>query len=272
MQRKLFALRPDEKNQNFAETTPLTCDTQYCKLRLMSTPGPTLADIDDAIAKAEWWLRLLEELAESGVVMTRELAAAVKAGSLPVHDVVDDFDTISAAVRRAIALSMQLEEALRGLNALRKCTLDEIAAAKAKAFTQTQADAAARENARAAAKARREARKEQVRELVMEVIDSEATDREDHENLTLALNQRLSFDPAYTDIDSLPLRETVLRICRDLTITPDWSRWEAGRWKPRNPVFQYPGGPSLPPDIDPPRASATRAEPGGSGTDPPRLE
>ena len=238
----------------------------------MSAPGPTLADIDDAIAKAEWWLRLLEELAESGVVMTTELAAAVKAGSLSVHVVADDYATIAAAVRQAIALSMQLEQALRGLNALRQCTLDEIAAAKAKAFAQTQVDAAAREKARAAAKARREARKEQVRELVMEVIDSEATDREDHENLSLALNQRLSFDPAYTDIDSLPLRETVLRICRDLTITPDWSRWEAGRWKPRNPAFQYPGGPTPPRDGDAGAALAGKPDAPIQPTTPARPE
>ncbi len=204
----------------------------------MTAAAPDLSDIDAAIAKGEWWLRLLEELAESGVALAGELAASVKEGRMKATDAADLYVRISAAVRQAIAMSMRLEAALRGLTALRTCTVQEIAAAKARALAQAEADAAARDEARAKAKARREARKEQVRELVMEVIDREATDREDHENLSLALEQRLSFDPAYTDIDSLPLRETVERICADLTITPDWSRWEAGRWKPRNETFQ----------------------------------
>ena len=204
----------------------------------MSAAAPDLSDIDAAIAKGEWWLRLLEELAESGVALAGELAPDVKAGRIDACDAADLYVRISAAVRQAIALSMRLEQALRGLTALRTCTIQEIAAAKAQAEAQAIAETAAREKARAQAKARREARKEEVRELVMEAIDREAVDAEDHENLSLALEQRLSFDPAYTDIDSLPLRETVERICADLKITPDWSRWEAGRFKPRNPAFQ----------------------------------
>ncbi len=216
----------------------LTCISQYHSILLMTAAAPDLSDIDAAIAKGEWWLRLLEELAESGVALAGELAAAVKSGRMKATVAADLYVRISAAVRQAIAMSMRLEEALRGLTALRTCTAQEIATAKARALAQAEADTAAREEARAKAKARREASKEQVRELVMEVIDREATDREDHENLSLALEQRLSFDPAYTDIESLPLRETVERICADLKITPDWSRWEAGRWKPRNEAFQ----------------------------------
>ncbi len=204
----------------------------------MTAAAPDLSDIDAAIAKGEWWLRLLEELAESGVELARGLAADVTAGRMKATAAADLYVRISAAVRQAVALSFRLEQALRGLTALRACTTQEIAAAKARAEAQADAETVARETARAQAKARREARKEQVRELVMEVIDREAADREDHENLSLALDQRLSFDPAYTDIDSLPLRETVERICADLMIAPEWSRWEAGRWKPRNEAFQ----------------------------------
>ena len=201
----------------------------------MTAAAPDLSDIDAAIAKGEWWLRLLEELAESGVELARGLAADVTAGRMKATAAADLYVRISAAVRQAIAMSMRLEEALRGLTALRACTAQEIAAAKARAEAQAVAETAARETARAKAKARREAREEEVRELVMEVIDREAVDRE---NLSLALEQRLSFDPAYTDIDALPLRETVERLCADLKITPDWSRWEAGDFKPRNPAYR----------------------------------
>ncbi len=101
------------------------------------------------------------------------------------------------------------------------------------------------------AKERREARKAKVLELVTEAIDHAAADAEDRENLCLALQEHLSFDPAYTDIDSLPLRETVERICADLTITPDWSRLEAQDWNPPAPLFH---GPWPPPRGDHPPA------------------
>jgi hypothetical protein len=242
----------------------------------MSAAAPDLSDIDAAIAKGEWWLRLLEELAESGVALAGELAPDVKAGRIDGCDAADLYVRISAAVRQAIALSMRLEQALRGLRALRACTAQEIADARARARAQAEADIAAREKARAAAKARREARKEQVRELVMEVIDREATDRADHENLSLALEQRLSFDPAYTDIDSLPLRETVERICADLMITPDWSRWQAGGWKPRDPAFgpdRRGGEAAVPrPREAPPTALAANTGPPLGPAAPARLE
>jgi hypothetical protein len=210
----------------------------------MSAATPDLADIDAALAKGEWWLRLLEELAESGVALAGELADDVKAGRRRPQDAADDYARISAAVREAIAMSMRLEQALRGLSALRACAPGDIAAAKAKAAVQAAADAAAETHARA--KERLETRKAKVRELVTEVIDREAEDEEDHENLSLALEERLSFDPAYTDIDNLPLRETVERICADLTITPDWSRWEAEDWTPHNPAFRHPEPPPRP--------------------------
>jgi hypothetical protein len=214
----------------------------------MSASGPDLTDIDAAIAKGEWWLRLLEELAETGVAMARELVTEVRAGRLHATDAAEAHVGLSAAVRQAIAMSQRIEQALRGLNALRECTLEEIAAAKAKAQAHAEAAAAAREKARAQARARREARKEEVRALVMAVIDREAADAEEHEKLSLALDQRLSFDPAYTDIDSLPLHQTVERICADLKIVPDWRRWEAGDWKPRNPGFQHTDWPIASPD------------------------
>jgi hypothetical protein len=231
----------------------------------MTDATPDLGDIDAAIAKGEWWLRLLDELAQAGVELAGALAPEVKAGRLEAGDAADQFERISAAVRRAIAMSFRLEEVLRGLTALRACTAQEIAAAKARALAQARADAAAREEARARTKARREARKDEVRELVMEAIDHEAADAEDHENLGLALDLRLSFDPAYTDIDSLPLRETVERICADLGITPDWRRWEAGTWKPRRPAFQHSDWPTPPPEPPPGADRATLRADDGRG-------
>jgi hypothetical protein len=223
----------------------------------MSAAAPELADIDAALAKGEWWLRILEELAEGGVALASQLAGDVEAGRRRAEDAADDYVRVAAAVREAIAMSVRLEQALRGLASLRGCAKDEIAAAMARAAAETTAaeaaaESAARANARAKAgaetKERREARKAKVRELVTEAIDHDAADEEDHENLCLALEERLSFDPAYTDIDSLPLRETVERICADLDIVPDWSRWEAEHWNPPSPMFHGPWPPPRPDD------------------------
>ena len=213
--------------------------------------APDLSDIDAAIAKGEGWLRLLEELAEAGVALARELAPEVSAGRIEPSAAADLYGRISAAVRQAIAMSVRLEEGLRGLVALRACSAQEISDARARAFTQAKAEAAARDRAREQARARREARREQVRGLVLKVIEEEATDREAHENLSLALEARLSFDPAWIDIDALPLRETVARLCAALGITPDWSRWEAEHWKPRDPRAES-DWPTPSPDRPPP--------------------
>jgi hypothetical protein len=223
----------------------------------MFDAAPELAEIDAALAKGEWWLRILDELAEAGVAMASQLAGDVEAGRRRAEDAADDYVRVAAAVREAITMSVRLEQALRGLSALRAGTPDEITSAMAKAAAETTAaeaaaESAARANARAKANAetkeRREARKAKVRALVTEAIDHDAADAEDHENLCLALEERLSFDPAYTDIDSLPLRETVERICADLNITPDWSRWEAEEWNPPNPMFHGPWPPPRPDD------------------------
>ena len=217
----------------------------------MSADAPDLSDIDAAIAKGEGWLRLLEELAEAGVALARELAPDVSAGRIDPFAAAGLFGQVSAAVRQAIAMSVRLEQGLRGLTALRACSAEEIADARARALEKAKAEAAAREAARARAQARREARREEVRELVMQVIDAETTDREPHENLSLALEARLSFDPAWIDLDALPLRETVARLCAALGITPDWNRWEAGTWKPRDPRAEPPW-PTPSPDRPPP--------------------
>jgi hypothetical protein len=215
----------------------------------MSDAAPDLADIDAALAKGEWWLRILEELAEAGVALASQLAGDVKAGRRRPQDAADDYVRVAAAVREAVAMTLRLQEALRGLASLRACTLQDIAAAKAKAHAEANAEA----------RERREARKAEVRERVRQAIDRETADPEDRENLRLALEERLSFDPAYTDIDSLPLRETVERICADLNITPDWSRWEAEDWNPPNPMFHGPWPPPRPDDPDEGLAAETAA-------------
>ncbi len=209
----------------------------------MSSANPDIAAIDAALARGEWWQKVLEELAEAGVQLASAIADEVKAGRRSAVEAADDFARIAAAVRQAVAMSFRLDEAMHGLTALRGCAAHEIAAARIRAEAEAAERAARLDAAKQRARARREARREKIRELVMQVIDREAADAKDHERLSLDLDTRLGFGPVWTDIDRLPLRRTVQRLCAALRIAPDWSRWKAGIWNPPEP----PSRPDEPP-------------------------
>ncbi len=93
-----------------------------------------------------------------------------------------------------------------------------------------------------AANACREAREADIRQRVMAVIDREAVDANHHDALVAALDARLAFNLAYVDIDILPLRQRVTRLCADLRLGPDWSRWEAADFRSRRHHTDNPGG------------------------------
>ncbi|HLZ84131.1 MAG TPA: hypothetical protein VKQ54_11245, partial [Caulobacteraceae bacterium] len=48
-----------------------------------------------------------------------------------------------------------------------------------------------------------------------------------------ALAERLDDDVAYIDVEDEPLREVVERLCGDLGLKPDWSRWTKNGWPER---------------------------------------
>jgi hypothetical protein len=82
-------------------------------------------------------------------------------------------------------------------------------------------------------------KKARVRELVRDVIDHETPDPEDNDTLVDALDERLLCDDAYDNIEDLPLRDVVERLCTDLQLHPRWYRWTGEGWK-RNPPFHRP--------------------------------
>ena len=93
-----------------------------------------------------------------------------------------------------------------------------------------------------AANACREAREADIRQRVMAVIDREAVDADHHDALVAALDARLSFNLAYVDIDILPLRERVMRLCADLRLGPDRRRWQAEDFSSRRHHADNSGG------------------------------
>jgi hypothetical protein len=230
----------------------------------MSVARPELADIEAIIAKGEWWSRLFDELADVGMERAEALSTT---GPKPLHRVVDAAVRICRAVRLAVVAGMRLGQILAGLADLRARSTADIAAARAHAMARANQDAAAREQAEERAEARREAG------------DGRESETPERDPLVEALDKRLAaVDPAIVDFDDLQLRETVLRICADLGVTPDWSRWEAGDWKtPDAPAATAAVAPvhKRPPRSPPPPAASTRVPPrlpGLSGSTPPAAD
>ncbi len=143
---------------------------------------------------------------------------------------------------------MRLGQILAGLADLRNRSAADLAAARARARAKAEEDDAVRERRAETAQARRAAR--DVRETEIDRTETDGAERDapegefgpkaehrDRDPLVEALDKRLAaVDPAIVDFDDLQLRETVLRICADLGITPDWNRWEAGQWATPDPT------------------------------------
>ncbi|HLZ84268.1 MAG TPA: hypothetical protein VKQ54_11935 [Caulobacteraceae bacterium] len=185
-----------------------------------------------SVARVEHRLALLDELADIAMEMARGVAEhsravkaaaaeAAKAGATPeAHDFgADDLAKLSRAVRLTLDLAGRLEENLR--------------AGEAKIHEGRRQKREARDLS--ASIERSQARQERVIEQVHMVIAREAESEGDSCDLLAALDERLNDDIDYIDIDSRPLREAVERICKDLDLKPDWSRWTDNGW-PEDPL------------------------------------
>ena len=213
----------------------------------MSDASTDLAAVDANLAKGEWWLCVLGELIQIGLTMTHGLMRGANGEGANLGDrcvsIVKDFCRFAGAFHRAIALSQRLERALRGLRALRACTAEEIAAARAEAELAAATLAVRRDRAREAAEARRVARSEDAR-------TEDGAKKDIEERVTVAVERKavsVSFEPAYVDMDTLELRGLVERICADLRITPPWDRWQAEAWLPPTSDVEAVDPPGEPP-------------------------
>ena len=123
-------------------------------------------------------------------------------------------------------------------------------------------------------RARREASAAQVRERLVDFIERESLPLQDRGRLIEALDRRLAVDAALVDLDDLPLRKTVMRICVERGVTPDWNRWEAGDWTTSDglaPLALKPASPPPPkpiPALESPRRRRNASRHRSSGTCP----
>ena len=223
----------------------------------MSVARPELAAIDASIARGNWWVRLFDELSERGVERAQALAESPDPAS---RGLIRTVERVFRAVRLAVMAAMGLDRILAGLADLRASSAAAIAAARARAMAKAEADAAARERTARRAAAADEAPEAPDEEERPRETDGAERDRpgpRDRDPLVEALEKRLgAVDPAIVDFDDLALRETVLRICADLGITPDWDRWEAGDWMTSDPPAPSVAPvPPPPPKPAPPQAA-----------------
>jgi hypothetical protein len=200
---------------------------------------------DPVIARAERRLRLLEELSEIGMELARALCREALAAANPAEsaaaetaaDVADlaaaptatgtrdpanAFARISRAIRLTLALEARTDEALRDLRA---GVVAEREARRVEAGRRAAIEA----------EARSKARRDTVERLVTEAAEREIEDDDSLGAVMEALEERLEEDEAYWDLDRMPLREAVERLCADLELTPDWSQWDGEGWPPKPP-------------------------------------
>ena len=213
---------------------------------------------DPAVARAERRLRLLERLTEIGMELAEALRERAGDADAKGRDPADAYARLSRAIRLTIALEEKTDRALADLEA---GIVREREARRAIAAEKAQADA----------NDRYEQRKYEAYCRVICVIDAESRDQEDFEGLVEALDERLSEDEAYDDLSERPLREIVERLCRDLSLSPDWSHWAGDDWDDAF-LATVPG---TKPFMHPSRRPLVWAwPPAGAGGDPPvrRLE
>ena len=186
--------------------------------------------LDLSVARAERRLRLLEELSEIGMELARALKpgpdADKTAAEAPGKDPAAAFAPLSRAIRLTLALEARTDQDLRDLKA-------GVSRARKEARAKAAHDCGARE--------------QQVRELVLNVAERECETLEAFDEISEALQERLDYDEAYDESGQRPVRQTVERLCKDLGLTPDWSRWAGEGWayeetptRPRFSPFHQP--------------------------------
>lgn len=220
----------------------MTCTLQYNILSPMPDDAALAEAPDPAIPRAEQRLRMLEKLAQLEMELAEALqrqAIAAANPTLPADPDADaepatgaapdtagelsaGFARIARSLRLTLTLQARAEEQLRALRAGVAADLE------ARRFT-------ARKRALDEAAAQNRDRRDTVERLVWEAAEREVEDEEALKGVLEALEERLDDDGAYWNIGRLPLRETVERLCADLELNPDWSRWEGEGWTPEPP-------------------------------------
>jgi len=202
-------------------------------------------------ALIERQLRLLGELAELGLNIARAVERQATGGATceatsqatgAAQVVTGDVSLAYARVARAVRLTVALQSALmRDLQALDEVTERHLKGGRSNAAQR---------------------RKARVRRILDRVIEAEVADAAEGERLAGEARERLEHDDIYGDVLSKPVGEIVALVCRDLGLSPDWSRLAQEAWAQEEIAGGQAGSPFLPRRcgwLDPPEAEVAAA-------------
>jgi hypothetical protein len=185
-------------------------------------PAPAGAAARGLIERQLW---VLGRLAEAGLnvalaIERQAMAAAdaedpeaAPAGRVVEGDIALAYSRAARAVRLTVALQAKLVKDLQALDEglARKRRGDQVNASRALEASQA-------------------ARKARVERIVERVIQAETFDEGEVDRLTEAAYERLDHDEIYGDLLARPVSEILALICRDLGLSPDWSRLAEEAW------------------------------------------
>ena len=170
---------------------------------------------DGAQARLDRQLDMLERLAEAGL----EVAAAVgrRAKTAGPDDDLNGLSLGYARVSRAVRMTIALQSRL-------------IADLKALADSAAQKRIEAEEADENEQAVREETHKVRVVRVVERVLEAEHEDDDQVSPLVLKAEHLLDDEDLYDDILSRPIGDLVAQVCRDLGLSPDWTRLAEEPW------------------------------------------
>ena len=183
----------------------------------MSDEPPIMA------AESNPQLQLLGRLAEAGLEVALAIEARAKAAvqdhTIDLNGLSLAYDRVARAVRMTIALQARLIEDAR--------------------TREDEAEAAAQDDLAE----RQEIHKIRAVRVVERVIEAERQDFDEVSRLVLKAERLLDDEDLYDDVLSRPIGELVARICRDLGLSPDWTRLAEEAWAKKEMAEGVEGSP-----------------------------
>lgn len=167
-----------------------------------------------------------QELAELRAVMDRQLAVLgrlAEAGLNLATHVEQQATTPGAPLEALPSLALayaRVSRAARLTVALQSKVIRDI---------QALSEAAHRHRAADDKKAARD-HKDRITRVLDRVIGVEVDDADEVDRLAEEACERLEHDDIYGDLQQYSTGEIIARVCRDLGLAPDWSRWAEEAW------------------------------------------
>jgi hypothetical protein len=174
-------------------------------------------------------LALLGRLAEAGVEIAEQLQKQAKGEAEPAA-AQGDIGLAYARVSRAVRLSLALQSRL----------IDDLKALEDGATRRAAEIEAERDERRAELE---DVRRSRVQTVIARVIEAQQSDADAVEALLEDSAERLDDGDRYDELLSRPFSEIIDVICRDIGVTPDWSRLSQEGWAQAEIDGGAPGAP-----------------------------